>query len=56
MGMSKDKNVAMLFCTVSKRRCQQINNNMWHMAKEILDFAQLVAYTNVRGKKCLGTH
>jgi hypothetical protein len=56
MGMSKDKNLAMLFRKVSKRRCQQINKTMWDKEKETFDLAQSVAYTNVRGKSCLGAH
>ena len=54
--MSKETNVAMLFSKVNRRRCQEINKKTWDKAKETLDLAQSVSYTNVRGKKCRGTH
>jgi hypothetical protein len=50
MGLRKDKNVAMLFSKVSKRRCQKIKINVWDKARETLDLTQSVDYTNVRGK------
>jgi hypothetical protein len=56
MGMSKIQNVSMLFSTVSKRRCQQINKKMWEKAKDTLNQAEKAAYINVRGKKCFGTN
>jgi hypothetical protein len=46
----------MLFSKVSKNICQKINNKMWDKGKETLGLTQSAAYTNVRGKKCLGIH
>jgi hypothetical protein len=56
MGMSKIQNVSMLFSMVSKRRCQQINKNMWEKANDTLNQAELAAYINVRGKKYIRTN
>jgi hypothetical protein len=56
MGMSKIQNVSMLFSTVIKRRCQQINNKMLEKAKDTLNQAEKAAYINVRGKKCFVTN
>jgi hypothetical protein len=53
MGLSKDNNVAMIFSKACKRRCQQINTNVWVEARKKLDLAQYVAYTNVRGKHAM---
>jgi hypothetical protein len=52
MGMSKEKKVTMLF---SKRRCQQININLWDKTRETLVLAQSVVFTNARGNTCRGT-
>jgi hypothetical protein len=54
MGMSKIQNVSMLLSVVSKRRCQQINRKMSEKAKDTLSQAELAAYINVQGKKCMG--
>jgi hypothetical protein len=40
MGLSTENNVAMLLRKVSKRRCQQINNNVWDKGMETLDLEQ----------------
>jgi hypothetical protein len=53
MGMSKIQNVSMLFSMVSKRRCQQINNKMWENTKDTLNQAELSAFMNFRGNKCI---
>jgi hypothetical protein len=45
MGVSKEKNVTMLFSKVITRRCQQMNKKMWANATKTLDLAQSVAYT-----------
>jgi hypothetical protein len=37
-------------------RCQQINNKMWEKAKGTLNLAESTDYTNVRGKKYMGTN
>jgi hypothetical protein len=56
MGMSKEKDVAMIFSKVGNIRCQQINKTVWDKARETLDLAQSVAYTNMRCKQWNGTH
>jgi hypothetical protein len=49
MGVSKQKNVTILFSTVSRRRCQKNNINVWDKDSVILDLAQSVLYIIVRG-------
>jgi hypothetical protein len=56
MGLSKEKNVAILFSKVRKIILHQINRNGWDKARETLALAHSVAYTNVRGKTCNGIH
>jgi hypothetical protein len=55
MGLIKEKNVAMLFSKVSKRRYQQINKKVLDKAWETLHLAQSVAHNNVRANKYHGT-
>jgi hypothetical protein len=54
MGVSKEKNVTMLFSKVSTRRCQKMNKIIWAKAMKTLDLAQSVAYTIARCKKTPG--